>query len=136
VIQFSSPFVGEGIGVRGFVDPWPFEDEDWDNVVTITGRLTNAILADDEVLRQSIREELIQRIDDLTEKYGEHPVLLETLADFVTESNWRLGLYRRALDLSVKHGMPTLTIRVFLAVAARRYSGRRGSSQGFEGWRG
>ena len=97
------------------MDPWLFEDEEWDEIGELTHRLTNSTLADDDVLHESIHRELIERLCELTEKYGDHPVLLETLADYVEDPNERLLLYRKALQLSEKHGMPTLTIRVWLA---------------------
>jgi hypothetical protein len=97
------------------MDPWPFEDEEWDEISELTHRLTNSTLADDQILHGSIHRELIERLCELMEKYGEHPVLLETLADFAEDPNERLSLYWKALKLSVKHEMPTLTIRIFLA---------------------
>jgi hypothetical protein len=97
------------------MDPWPFDDRDWSKVEKIIERYKKAVFAADDVVCHSLSREMHALVVKLEKKYGEHPVLLETKADFTEGRNKRLKLYRRALELAVEHGMPTLTIRIWLA---------------------
>ena len=97
------------------MDPWPFEDRDWRKVEKIIERYKKAATAADDVVCRSLSREMHDLMVKLERKYGEHPVLLETRADFTKGRIKRLKLCRRALELSVEHGMPTLTIRIWLA---------------------
>ena len=48
----------------------------------------------------------------LRARHGEHPVLLETRADFAEDDVERVALYRRAAGLAAVHGLATLNIRL------------------------
>jgi len=97
------------------MDPWPFEDEDWEEVERLNWRAFEAVRAEDDIVRESIRQEMLDKLRELEDKYGEHPVLLETRADNTRDAREQLRLYRRALELAVEHGHDTLTIRIWLA---------------------
>ncbi|MEX0793586.1 MAG: hypothetical protein WD045_10650 [Pirellulaceae bacterium] len=75
----------------------------------------NATLANDDLSRKASFRELDDALNDLRRKYGEHPVLLETLADFEGSTSRQLKLYRLATQVAVRHGLPTRSIRVSLA---------------------
>jgi hypothetical protein len=115
VIEFPSPLVGEGLGVRGFVDPWPFHDEDWKAWEAISRRYVEAVFAEDYVIADSISREMYDKMIEMERKYGEHPWILEHKADFTENPEEKLALYWRALELAVKHRHSTLTIRMWLA---------------------
>ena len=95
--------------------PFPFAPDDWDIVSAASLRVVNATLADDEVLRASCFIDLQEVIAKLRTRYGEHPVLLETEADFTADTVERICLYERAKALAVAHQLPTVSIRLELA---------------------
>lgn len=94
---------------------WPFTRGDWQKVSEAGRDICNACLADDEVLRASKFEDLRLLLADLREKYGEHPVLLETEADFTDEPCEQVPLYHEALRLALAAGWQTFSIRLSLA---------------------
>jgi hypothetical protein len=97
------------------MDAFPFSEAEWATVVEASRCLTNATLADDEVLSASCLVALKDVLSTLRERYGEHPVLLETEADFIDNAEERIALYETALRASVAHGLPTLSIRISYA---------------------
>jgi hypothetical protein len=97
------------------MEPFPFTEQDWAAVSSAAIAVTNAVLADDNVLRQSELMNLEELVTSLSGKYGEHPVLLETLADFESDPERQVTLYRRALQQAERFGLPTVTIRLALA---------------------
>jgi hypothetical protein len=109
---------------------FPFTDGQWAEVESAACAITNATLADDTVLRESLLLELFDTLGKLREQYGEHPVLLETEADYEADPAEREAKYREAIHLAEENALPTITIRLSLAallidelhnaVAARR----------------
>ena len=97
------------------MDQFPFSDDEWSRVRAAALEVLNATLADDLTLRSSYFEELRARLGELQAKHGEHPLLLETEADFCDDSEERLGLYLCALSLAESAGQTTHTIRIALA---------------------
>ncbi|MBW3541369.1 MAG: hypothetical protein KY476_13965 [Planctomycetes bacterium] len=77
--------------------------------------VVDATLADDPLLRDSHLVGLLDVLAELRARYGDHPVLLETEADFAEDDRERAALYQRAVHIAVSHGLPTLSIRVSLA---------------------
>ena len=51
----------------------------------------------------------------LRAKYGEHPVLLETAADFTEDASEQVALYERAKRAAITGRLPTCSIRIALA---------------------
>jgi hypothetical protein len=93
----------------------PFSAAEWNRVNKSTLALTNATLADDEVLRAVYLNELQTVLAELRNRYGDHPVLLETEADFLDDRCRQCQLYRQAIQIAVAQGLPTFSIRVSLA---------------------
>ena len=77
--------------------------------------IVNATLIEDSVLHDSHVVALLDILAALRQRYGEHPVLLETEADFTENDEDRLALYRKAIRLADADGLPTLSIRLSLA---------------------
>jgi hypothetical protein len=97
------------------MDIFPFTQADWQRVNAAANAVTNATLTDDAVLYASKYSELEAVLEDLRERYGDHPILLETQADFHDAPSLQLDLYRSAIRLAEQNALPTLTIRLSLA---------------------
>ncbi len=97
------------------MEPFPFSEEEWSLFLDAAREATNAGLMDDEILRASRVQDLVEALHLLREKYGSHPVLLETEADFTDDPSDAIALYEEATRLAIEHGLPTYTIRISLA---------------------
>lgn len=98
------------------VEAFPFTDEEWEPVEDAALALVDAIAADDDVLGASLRSELLDLLDHLRTQHGDHPFLLELIADYTEEDDaGRAALYRRALAIAVANDLPTFTIRLSFA---------------------
>jgi hypothetical protein len=97
------------------MNPFPFTSEEWEKVQEASRALTNPTLADDDILEASHLRELQAVLEELRTRYGDHPVLLETEADFQNDPRHRVVLYRAALQLAEKYLVPTVSIRLSLA---------------------
>lgn len=97
------------------MEAFPFTNSEWASVADAALPVVNAGLADDEVMRASHLIELLDVLERLRAKYGDHPVLLETEADFIEGDFERIALYRRAASIAVTYGLTTLSIRLSLA---------------------
>jgi hypothetical protein len=97
------------------VEAFPFADAEWDSLKHVAKSILNASLADDDVLASSLRLDMMGLVDDLRERYGDHPALLETAADYTEDDADRVALYRRAVGVAEANGLPTLSIRTSLA---------------------
>lgn len=104
------------------MEAWPFSEEEWQAVGDAALPVVNAHFARDEVLRASCLLTLCEILDDLRTRHGDHPILLETEADFTDEDEERLPLYGRAIAAAEAHETQTLTIRISLAEALLRLS--------------
>jgi hypothetical protein len=105
------------IGLGGFrgVEAFPFTDAEWDGVTEAVLPLVNATFAEDDALRAACFIELRQVLSELRVLHGDHPVLLETEADFAEDDAERVALYRWAAGIAESHELPTLGIRLSLA---------------------
>lgn len=97
------------------MEAFPFSKADWQKVQDVSHSIVNATLADDSVLQESLFAELSDVLNGLRLRYGEHPVLLETEADFCDDLHLQVELYRSAITLAETHRLPTFTIRISLA---------------------
>jgi hypothetical protein len=97
------------------VEAFPFTKAEWDAVGDAALPVVNAGMADDPVLRASHLVGLLDVLAVLRGRYGDHPVLLETEADFAEDDASRATLYRRAAAVAEANGLPTLSIRLSLA---------------------
>ncbi|MFL5340636.1 MAG: hypothetical protein ACJ8F7_10840 [Gemmataceae bacterium] len=97
------------------VEAFPFTESEWAAVGEAALPLVNAALADDTVLREAHLTELLEVLSGLRHRYGYHPVLLETEADFTEDEADRVAQYRRAIRIAESHGLPTLSPRLSFA---------------------
>lgn len=97
------------------MDAFPFTKSEWGQVAEASWSVTNASLANDEVLRASCFLKLKHLLNELRVRYGDHPVLLETEADFTEDLCEQVSLYESALCLAVAKKLPTLSIRISYA---------------------
>jgi hypothetical protein len=70
---------------------------------------------DDDVLKASKLIDLQVVLLSLRDTHGDHPVLLETEADFLSDPPESRELYLRALEGATRGQIPTYTIRISLA---------------------
>ncbi|MEQ8785244.1 MAG: hypothetical protein RIC55_03060 [Pirellulaceae bacterium] len=94
---------------------FPFSADEWDAVTASGNRLVNATLADDSVLRDVLLREFFELLAQLRARHGEHPVLLETEADYLDDPLERKHRYEAALRLARENHLPTFTICIFFA---------------------
>jgi hypothetical protein len=97
------------------LNPFPFSETEWARVSEAARAVTNAALQDDEVLAASKLVELQLVLGSLRDTYGDHPVLLETEADFLNDSAQSCELYLRAIEGATRGDIPTYAIRISLA---------------------
>ena len=97
------------------MEAFPFTEAEWEAVKDAALPVVNAGLADDPVPRASHLVGLLDVLARLRTRHGDHPVLLETQADFAEGDAERVALYRRAAGIASAHGLPTLSIRLSLA---------------------
>jgi hypothetical protein len=97
------------------LDPFPFTESEWAGVDEAAAKVTNATLMDDDVLTASKLAELQIVLSSLRERYGDHPVLLETEADFLCDPVQSRQLYLQAIDGSMHSAIPAYTARISLA---------------------
>jgi hypothetical protein len=105
------------------MDPFPFTEEEWAGIDEIATGIVNASFAEDDVLHASRLEELWCVLAELRDKYGPHPVLLETQADFAEEPSERVALYEQAKQGALAEGLLTYTIRISFARVLVEYMG-------------
>lgn len=79
-------------------DPFPFSDTEWDRVK-----------------HSQTRRDLFRILEELRRKYGDHPVLLETEADFTKDKRRRRALYEQAIQAALAGGLDTFSIRTAFA---------------------
>jgi hypothetical protein len=98
------------------VEAFPFTDAEWEPVEDAALAIVNAGSAGDDVLRASLRAEMHGLLADLRERHGDHPFLLELVADYTEDdAPARVALYRQALGIAAANDLPTFTIRLALA---------------------
>jgi hypothetical protein len=97
------------------MDAFPFGTADWSRVKEAALPVVNATFAGDSLLRESLLVELRRVLWELRDKYGDHPVLLETEADYIDDPGERRALYEVAGRTASDNGLPTYSIRIALA---------------------
>lgn len=80
------------------MEAFPFSKDEWQAVRDAALRVLNASMADDTLTRASHFLEFQQVLVDLKKRHGNHPVLLETEADFTEDTAGAICLYRQARD--------------------------------------
>jgi hypothetical protein len=97
------------------MEAFPFTAEEWSCVSEAARAVLNATFAEDDVLHASRFEELRCVLSELRGKYGQHPALLETEADFTEDPSTRVELYEQAKQFALAGGWVTYSIRISLA---------------------
>jgi hypothetical protein len=97
------------------MEAFPFTRAEWQTVEDAALPVVKATFAEDEVLHESCFIELQCVLHSLRGRYRDHPVLLETEADFTGDPDVQRELYEQARDVAVQHGLPTASIRIALA---------------------
>lgn len=93
----------------------PFSRTDWQLVCDQTLAIVNASRVEDWALHASLVIELQYLLEDLRQKYGEHPVLLETEAGYLDDPILQRAKYQTAIELAVANKLATITIRMSYA---------------------
>jgi hypothetical protein len=97
------------------MEVFPFSKCDWSRVGDAARAVVNATLAEDAVVRASKLEDLRLVLTELRLKYGDHPVLLETEADFSDDPEERRVLYQAAIRRARRAKLATYSARMALA---------------------
>lgn len=90
-----------------------------ERVLDLAAQMTNAALADDDPLCQSLYQGLLEYYYEQTAAGQGHPFLTETVADYTDDPAEALCLYRQALVQSQKMGATEPTQTILLGVATR-----------------
>ena len=70
---------------------------DWDKLRALAAQLANAACADDKVLYNRYREDLLEYLNQLKAKYGDLPSIIATQADYTNRVREKKRLLKRAL---------------------------------------
>jgi hypothetical protein len=97
------------------VEWFPFTTAEWDAVSSAARFVLYAGLANDTDEQALHFVKLRAVLAKLRTRYGDHPVLLETEADFSHDNAERIALYRQAARIAAAHGIPTFSIRLALS---------------------
>ena len=92
------------------MNAFPFANAEWERVKDAAHPVVQARLEDDDAVGESMFIRLQETLHELRCKYGEHPVLLETEADFCDDPDDAIPLYAKALNLAQQNSLPTVSI--------------------------
>jgi hypothetical protein len=95
--------------------PFPFSIEEWSSVEEAARDIVNASFQEDPILRAAGIESLKELLANLESRYGPHPVITETLADYTENPEEQVRLYCKARDEAANIGGPIHTIQIALA---------------------
>jgi hypothetical protein len=97
------------------MDEFPFSQEEWSEVEDASRAIVDSLFAGDDILQASNFVLLQITLEQLKKKYGTHPVLLETEADFIDDVESQLHLYENAIRAAQENSLPTYSIRISVA---------------------
>ncbi len=97
------------------MEPFPFTPDEWFQVSEAARAMVNATFINDAVLHDSAFKELQCLLSELRTKYGDHPALFETEADFTDDPAEQVSLYEQAKQVALAGGWVTYSIRISLA---------------------
>jgi len=72
----------------------------WQRVLEKACDIANASSADDHVLGEVYKAQMLNLLDELEEEFGLHPEILDTRADYLDDPVVRRALYMRALEIA------------------------------------
>lgn len=89
----------------------------YERVLELTVEITNATLAEDDALSQSLYQSLLIYHQEQAAMGRVHPFLTETVADYTDDPTEALRYYKLALEQSrdIGNGEPTQTILIGIA---------------------
>lgn len=90
-----------------------------EHVLDLAAQITNAALADDDALGQSLYQSLLEYYNEQTAAEQGYPFLTETVADYTDDPAEALSYYRLALVQSQKMGTSEPTQTILLGIAAK-----------------
>jgi len=90
-----------------------------DRILDLALAITNAVLADDEVLAMAHYQQLLAYHDEMHAAGSSHPFLVETLADHTQDDREALRIYQRALKMSHEWGPSEPTQEILVGMARR-----------------
>jgi len=99
------------------MEEFPFTADEWGRVDALAGEIVNASYADDAAVADSKLFDMRDLLEELRGRHGEHPILLETEADYCHDEQESLRLYREALRLAIDNQLPIASICLSLARA-------------------
>ena len=94
---------------------FPCTLEEWDLVVDLSARMVNDYYKRNPVEQEALRTILLNHVHGLRTKYGDHPAILETIADFTENESERVEYYNLACTAAAANSMPTIGIKNYLA---------------------
>lgn len=77
--------------------------------------VVDTTMTENTELRVSRFSELQNVLAKLRKRYGEHPILLETEANFTDGAAAQMVIYKKAKTVAMKHGFPLLSICLSMA---------------------
>ena len=83
---------------------YPITKEAWARVHQKACDIANASLMEDEIMGRVQTMGMKEVLDELEEKFGVHPAILATRADYVDDPAERLRLFTEALALARENG--------------------------------
>lgn len=90
-----------------------------EQVLDLAAQMTNAALAEDDPLCQSLYQGLLEYYNEQTAAEQGHPFLTETVADYTDDPAEALRYYRQALVQSQKMGSTEPTQTILLGIATK-----------------
>jgi hypothetical protein len=77
---------------------------DWEAVHELACDVASAAMEDDEGLLAAMNAAMIDLLSKLNAKYGDHPAILATMADYLDDTNDRRAWYLKALAIAKEQG--------------------------------
>ena len=78
--------------------------EAWEKFAAKACEMTNAVMAEDDVLTEVYRQQIHELLDELEVEFGKQSILLDTRGDFSEDPQKRRRLYMKALKLAREEG--------------------------------
>jgi GH25 family lysozyme M1 (1,4-beta-N-acetylmuramidase) len=80
--------------------PKGIDPSDWDIIHDIAIEVVNASSMSDDILMASKNQRMLDQLAEFHKKYGDHPAILATIADYLDDENERKGMYLKALSIA------------------------------------
>lgn len=84
--------------------PKGIDKSDWDQVHQMACDVANAAVMEDDVLMESRNSAMLDLLSCLRDKYGDHPSIIATIADYLDDPEERKAQYLKALAIAKEQG--------------------------------